>query len=128
MAVRHLILRPGGGILPRRNGWIIIGATTKQNDATMDVSVADTDALLADAISYVPALAGLPVAGRWAGLRPYGADGLPLIGETPVGGLYLINGLGAHGIKLAPATAMAIADLITGGKTSLPIARFIPQR
>lgn len=128
LPIRHLILRPDGGILPRTDGRIIIGATTKQNIADMEVSIADTDALLADAIRYVPALADLPVVDRWAGLRPYGADGLPLIGEATVRGLYLINGLGAHGIKLAPVTALAIADLITSGTTSLPIERFIPQR
>jgi len=128
MPVRHLILRPMGGILPRRNGQIFIGVTTKQNISDPEVSVEDTDALLADAISYVPSLADLPVVGRWAGLRPYGADGLPLIGETPITGLFLINGLGAHGVKLSPATAIAISDLILTGQTPMPIERFAPQR
>ena len=53
------------------------------------------------------------IALQWAGLRPYPADGLPLIGAVPGRpGLYAATGHGRLGITLAPATAEAIREIV----------------
>jgi len=53
---------------------------------------------------------------QWAGLRPYPADGLPIIGRVPGhDGLYAATGHGRLGITLAPATAKAIRAMILEG-------------
>ncbi|HEX2110655.1 MAG TPA: FAD-dependent oxidoreductase [Gaiellaceae bacterium] len=54
---------------------------------------------------------------QWAGLRPYPADGLPIIGPVPGHeGLYAATGHGRLGITLAPATAAAIRAMILEGR------------
>ncbi|MFU8878463.1 MAG: FAD-dependent oxidoreductase, partial [Wenzhouxiangellaceae bacterium] len=50
----------------------------------------------------------------WTGLRPMTPDGPPLIGATPVRGLYLNTGHGAMGWTQAAGSAELIADLVTG--------------
>jgi D-amino-acid dehydrogenase len=54
---------------------------------------------------------------QWAGLRPYPADGLPIIGPVPGNdGLYAATGHGRLGITLAPATAAAVRTMILEGR------------
>lgn len=51
----------------------------------------------------------------WAGFRPSTPDSLPLIGPAgPRPGLLLATGHGMLGITLAPATGMAVAELVAG--------------
>ncbi|MFB6611795.1 NAD(P)/FAD-dependent oxidoreductase [Agromyces sp. NPDC056379] len=60
-----------------------------------------------------------------AGLRPATPNSLPFIGEVPGRpGLYVAAGHGMLGLTLAPATAEAIADLITGSAPHSPIEAF----
>jgi D-amino-acid dehydrogenase len=56
----------------------------------------------------------LPEEGRqlWAGLRPMTPDGTPIIGATPVQGLYLNAGHGTYGWTLACGSAQLLADVI----------------
>lgn len=46
------------------------------------------------------------------------SDMHPVVGETPVAGLYVANGLSGHGFKLAPAIGSLIAQAIAGERTS----------
>ena len=50
----------------------------------------------------------------WAGHRPLSADGIPMIGETPVKGVYLNTGHGGLGWTQAPGSAKALADQMAG--------------
>jgi D-amino-acid dehydrogenase len=50
----------------------------------------------------------------WAGLRPMTPDGPPLIGPTPVEGLWLNTGHGAMGWTMAAGSADLLADLLEG--------------
>jgi glycine oxidase len=52
---------------------------------------------------------------------------LPLLGETPLAGLYLAAGHFRNGILLAPITALRIADLLTGAAVP-DLASFAPER
>ena len=50
---------------------------------------------------------------EWTGLRPYPADGLPIIGRMPGNErVFLATGHGRMGITLAPITGKLIADVI----------------
>ena len=64
----------------------------------------------------------------WAGLRPRTSDGLPLLGLTPLEGLYAATGHFRHGILLAPVTAVAMADLILQNRSPIVLTPFAPQR
>ncbi len=64
----------------------------------------------------------------WTGLRPMTPDGPPLIGATPVQGLYLNTGHGAMGWTQAAGSAELIADLVSGRDPSIDPAGFEPLR
>lgn len=64
-----------------------------------------------------------------AGLRPMAPDGLPVIGAIPrYGNLFVATGHGVLGITLAPATARAIAALMTGAEPEVDLHPFSPGR
>ena len=66
---------------------------------------------------------------EWAGLRPYPADGLPVIGRVPVrDATYLATGHGRLGITLAPATGELLADVILDGARPAELAPFAFER
>ncbi len=52
----------------------------------------------------------------WCGLRPMTPDGPPVIGRTPIEGLYLNTGHGTLGWTMACGSGRLLADLISGRK------------
>jgi D-amino-acid dehydrogenase len=55
----------------------------------------------------------------WTGLRPMTPDGTPLVGATPVRGLYLNTGHGTLGWTMACGSAQLLADLISGRQPAI---------
>jgi D-amino-acid dehydrogenase len=56
-------------------------------------------------------------------------DGLPIVGRAPGwDNVYLSTGGGTKGILFSTGMAKAIAELITTGASSLPIAALSPER
>ncbi len=84
--------------------------------------------MLGDAVRMVPALAGAPIVETWCGLRPDTPDHLPILGPTDVEGLWFATGHFRNGILLTPATALALAEWITEGRTALPVESFNAMR
>jgi sarcosine oxidase subunit beta len=81
------------------------------------------------AIRYYPALARIRAIRTYAGLRPYTADGLPIIGPVPaVPGLVMAAGHGGDGVALAAGTGQLVADLIDSGAVPPPLASFSIER
>lgn len=66
----------------------------------------------------------------WAGLRPATPDSRPIIGPSPVPGLFLNTGHGALGWTLACGSARLTADLLTGHRAapSIDAAPFALRR
>jgi D-amino-acid dehydrogenase len=65
----------------------------------------------------------------WAGLRPMTPDGPPIIGATPLAGLYINTGHGTLGWTMACGSGRVLADIISGrlpdiDVTDLGIARY----
>ena len=50
----------------------------------------------------------------WTGLRPMTPDGTPLVGRSPVEGLWLNTGHGTLGWTMSCGSARLLADLISG--------------
>ena len=70
------------------------------------VEPSQPEAILADALEYLPGLRGRAVVHTWAGLRPCTPDGLPAIGPAPGHPRVLVaTGHAMKGIALAPVTA-----------------------
>lgn len=55
----------------------------------------------------------------WTGLRPMTPDGTPLVGATPLAGLYLNTGHGTLGWTMACGSAQLLADVISGRQPAI---------
>ena len=58
----------------------------------------------------------------WAGLRPVTPDGVPILGATPLGNVWLATGHGTLGWTMACGTGALIADLISGRQPAIDMA------
>ena len=59
------------------------------------------------------------------GLRPYPADGLPVLGAVPgVEGVFLATGHGPTGLQLGPYSGKVVAELATGHAVAADISAF----
>lgn len=58
----------------------------------------------------------------WCGLRPMTPDGPPLVGSTPVEGLFMNAGHGTLGWTMACGSADVIADMISGRKPAIDVS------
>lgn len=73
--------------------------------------------LLPTAVRVFPPIEHAGVAGMWAGLYEMTPDRHPIIGESPVRGLFLANGFSGHGFQHAPVVGKLLAELIVDGST-----------
>jgi glycine oxidase len=127
--MRHVVSVHGRGYLvPRRDGTVIAGSTVEMAGFRKEVTVAGLAEILNLARTLVPALGEAPVTGSWSNFRPFTEDHLPVLGTTPVTGLVLATGHFRNGILLAPVTALAIAELIASGASSIDLAPFSVAR
>jgi D-amino-acid dehydrogenase len=55
----------------------------------------------------------------WTGLRPMTPDSTPIVGATPVSGLFLNTGHGTLGWTMAAGSGRLVADLVTGRKPEI---------
>ena len=110
-----------------RGRRILVGATVERTGFRKEVTAAGIAGLLSAAIGLAPSLAKSRVTGSWAGLRPGTPDDLPILGESPIAGLFLAAGHFRNGILLAPLTALLLADLVTGVPTR-DLSAFAPDR
>jgi D-amino-acid dehydrogenase len=64
----------------------------------------------------------------WAGLRPMSADGVPILGPTPVENLFLSAGHGHLGWTLAAGSGRLVADAIVGRTPAICTADYTLSR
>jgi D-amino-acid dehydrogenase len=57
----------------------------------------------------------------WAGLRPATPSGVPILGATPLQGLWLNVGHGALGFTFSCGSAQIVSQLISGRESPLPL-------
>jgi glycine/D-amino acid oxidase-like deaminating enzyme len=122
-------------IFPRPDGEVYvcgIADPAPLPESPEGVTVSDEAcAVLARAAGRVStALAAARIERRQACYRPVTDDGLPLIGRVPgVSGAYVATGHGPWGMLNAPATGLALAELIVDGAPSVVDLRpFDPGR
>jgi glycine/D-amino acid oxidase-like deaminating enzyme len=122
-------------IFPRPDGSVYVcGMADPQPlpDAPDGVEVSEEAcAVLVRAAGRIAsALAAARIDRRQACYRPVTDDGLPLIGRVPgMGGGYVATGHGPWGMLNAPATGLALAELIAAGTaSSVDLRPFDPAR
>ncbi len=70
--------------------------------------------------TLAPSLAPRALRRRWAGLRTFSPDRLPVIGPDPrVDGFFWMAGQGGWGIEMSPATGRLAAELIDHGSSTV---------
>ena len=95
------------------------------DDEAVQPPIRGVAAVLARAVTIVPALATAKVARVWGGLLDMTADALPVIEASPeIAGLVIAAGFSGHGFCLGPITGEVVATLVTGRQPSLPIEPF----
>jgi glycine oxidase len=76
----------------------------------------------------VPNIGQARIHESWAGLRPCSPDKLPVLGATDIEGLFVATGHYRDGIMLAPITAEAIAQTMSGEVPWFDIREFSVNR
>jgi thiazole synthase len=115
-------------IVPRRDGSIVVGATSENVDFTPGNTPEGIHALLDRAIALYPGLRDATIDELWWGFRPATPDENPLLGYGHCDNLIFATGHYRNGILLAPITAQLIADLITADRADPLLAAFDPHR
>lgn len=126
-ALPPLLHRPVHSLRQLRSGTTMLGTTNEFVGHDRRVTYEAGADILDRARRLVPALAGARVIRGWAGLRPMTPDGLPIydaVAEVP--GFFVA--VGHSGITLAPITGQVFLDLISKGRTDLPIAPYALRR
>jgi thiazole synthase len=111
--LQRVLFGPNTYLVPRRDGRLIVGATSEQVDWQPENTPQGLNTLLARALRLYPALQDWPIADLWWGFRPGTPDELPLLGSSSCDNLVFAVGHYRNGILLAPITATLIADFIS---------------
>jgi len=128
--LRHILMSEVGYGVQRRTGELIVGSTVEFVGFDRHVTLEGMHHILSGFRRMVKpeALNRTIFRSSWAGLRPCGKDRLPILGATPIEGLYVATGHFRHGILLAPITARLLTELILTGRSSLDLSPFVLAR
>ncbi|MEB3312017.1 MAG: glycine oxidase ThiO [Snowella sp.] len=126
--LKRVLFGPSTYLVPRKEGRLIIGATSEEVGWTPHNTPQGIQTLLERAIKLYPPLADWPIEDFWWGFRPGTPDEWPFLGASPWDNLMLATGHYRNGILLAPVTASLIADLIIHKTTDPLLTAFSRDR
>ncbi|MBI4550516.1 MAG: glycine oxidase ThiO [Candidatus Omnitrophica bacterium] len=109
---RRVIHTPGIYLVSRADGRIFVGTTVESAGFERLPTAKGMHKLVSGLLRINPRLENLKFNRAWTGFRPRSKDSQPVLGRTPVEGLFLATGHFRNGILLAPLTARLIRDLI----------------
>jgi D-amino-acid dehydrogenase len=98
----------------RMGNRLRIAGSAVVGDASTRVDSRAAATLLKVASDWYPGAARYNQAQWWAGSRPMLPDGPPVLGHTPIAGLYLNAGHGSSGWAMACGAARVLSDVVTG--------------
>ncbi len=99
-------------IVPRADGTVVLGATSREDDLT-GVSAEGVHQLLRDAYRLVPGILDCEIYEMTARARPGSPDDVPMIGRVAPG-LTVSTGYFRHGILLTAIGSKLTADVVAG--------------
>lgn len=108
---------PGFYIEPEGRGRLLACPMDEHPSEPCDAQPEDEDvALAAWRVEQATTLTIPRLASKWAGLRSFAPDRLPVAGFDPAApGFFWLAGQGGFGLQTSPAMAMAAEALVTGG-------------
>ena len=115
------------------NGTVLIGgghrAGGDRKTETIHLDFAKLALSARIVMDFFPQLKDVPVVRAWAGLEGRMPDEIPVIGPSGTApGVFHAFGFTGHGFQLGPIVGRVLADLITEGRTGLPIEPFRIER
>lgn len=128
--IEHVIRQRDADVylVPRADGRIAVGSTVEEAGFNKQVDPATILRLHQSAADLIPALGEARIHESWTGLRPGTPDGFPMMGKTSIKNYFVSTGHYRNGILLAPASAVAMSNVITAQKTVLDISTLSPLR
>ncbi len=125
----HVLWGPGIYLAPRRDGRLILGATTEEKGFDTQITAGGQLALLTHAWRVLPTIEELPIIEQWVGFRPGSRDDAPILGPSDeVSGLVYATGHHRNGLLLLPVTAHVITRFILDGVLDPQVAAFQASR
>lgn len=105
----------------REGAGVLMGMGSPNERASFDLTPDEAfvaGELVPTAVRVFPPLEEAPIEHSWVGLYEMTPDRHPIIGPSPVEGLYLANGFSGHGFQHAPVVGKLLAELIVEGSAS----------
>ena len=112
----HILASEHAYVVPRGDGRVVCGSTMEDVGHKREVTAGGVFSILGAAISLAPGLASAELTRTWCNFRPYAGVAAPLVGASPLPGLFLATGHHRNGILLAKATADAVADAVAAAR------------
>lgn len=122
-------LGAGFGLEQTMHGNVLIGNTREAGKGDRTTSIRGVRAIARQAAEIAPFLRAVHIIRSFGGLRPYTADGMPLVGPVEgQPGLFLCGGHGSDGITLSPMSGKLLAEMLVSGETPAACSWFLPSR
>lgn len=116
-------------VQPRPNGQLLIGSSRELAGWNPRVDRDVVARMLARAVAFVPALAGMLAIRAWTAFRPATHDHLPFIGLLPgCRSVFVAAGHEGLGITTALGTGRLVADAVAGRTPPIDPAPYLPDR
>ncbi|MBP2330546.1 glycine/D-amino acid oxidase-like deaminating enzyme [Kibdelosporangium banguiense] len=117
-------------VVPRGTGQVYIGATNVISPEPRETAlISDVLFLLDCGLRQVRRNLGESGLRRiQVGNRPVALDGMPLLGETELGGLWMMTGTYRDGLTLSPLLAREMTSLLLGEQPTIDLDVFRPVR
>ena len=110
----HIVRTPRCYVVPREGGEVVIGATVEERGFDSTVTAGGVHRLLEAAWEALPDVEERELAETAASFRPGTPDNAPVVGRTAPDGPIWATGHHRNGILLAPITATAVTEILTG--------------
>jgi glycine/D-amino acid oxidase-like deaminating enzyme len=121
----RVIRTPEIGIRQDVHGHVLIGSAVEDVGYDREVTLPVLSRFCRLAAAVAPVLKDARIIRTWAGLRPMTPDSLPIIDRVPgIDGLLLATGHSRTGMTYAAVSAWLLTQLITDGRTDLPLDPF----
>jgi glycine oxidase len=112
-------------LVSRDDGHTLVGSCEEEVGWQLGTTDEVLDRLRGFAKRVCPALSDATEVKSWSGLRPMTFDGFPMIGPVPdLRRVFVASGHYRSGIHFAPATAVALADKMTGQSGAIDLQPF----
>jgi glycine oxidase len=109
---RSIVFGAGTYVVPRGDGRVVCGTTMENVGFRREVTAAGLDAILRGSLACLPGLGAAQFTSAWSSFRPHVAGDVPLVGASPLPGLFLATGHHRNGILLSKLTAETVASAV----------------